>query len=157
RLSGASYEEIAERGGGILSTVRATRALSEDELVAAALPRVDALAREGVACVEIKSGYGLTWADGEKMLRVARRRSDLAPMEVSPTLLAAHCAPPEFVGRSDEYIEWIVEEMIPKTAELGLAEAVDAFCESIAFSPEQCDRVWSAARKHGLGVKGHVE
>jgi imidazolonepropionase len=159
RLSGVPYAEIARRGGGILSTVRATRAMDEDDLLAAAVPRLKALAAEGVTCVEIKSGYGLTTADELKLLRVARRlgTQDYIPIEVSPTLLAAHAIPPEFSGRADEYVTVITEEMIPAVVRDRQAEAVDVFCESIAFSPAQCDRVFAAARAHGLAVKGHVE
>jgi imidazolonepropionase len=157
RLSGVPYAEIARRGGGILSTVRATRATSEDELVAAAIPRLQALFAEGVTCVEIKSGYGLTTDDELKMLRVARRLGEQFPVEVSPTLLAAHAVPPEFIGRGEDYVSLIADEMIPATARRGLAEAVDVFCEHIAFSPAQCDRIFSAARQHGLAVKGHFE
>jgi imidazolonepropionase len=157
RLCGVPYAEIANRGGGILDTVRATRTLSEDELFDASFPRARALVGEGVACLEIKSGYGLTTADEWKMLRVAKRIGDALRVEVSPTLLAAHAVPPEFAGRTVDYVDLVVNEMIPQAAKLRLAEAVDAFCESIAFSVEQCDRVWSAARRHGLAVKGHVE
>jgi imidazolonepropionase len=160
RLAGVPYTEIARRGGGILSTVRATRALSEDELFRAALPRLGALIAEGVTCIEIKSGYGLTLEDELKMLRVARRLSHSDPflhVEVSPTLLAAHAVPPEFAGRADDYVSLIVDEMIPRVARERLAEAVDVFCESIAFTPAQCERIFSAARVHGLAVKGHVE
>ena len=157
RLAGVPYAEIARRGGGILSTVRATRAMTEDDLVAAALPRLQALVQEGVTCVEIKSGYGLTTDDELKMLRAARRLGKLAGVEVSATLLAAHAVPPEFAGRADDYVSLIVEEMIPSTAHHQLAEAVDVFCESIAFSVPQCDRIFAAAKKHNLGVKGHVE
>lgn len=157
RLSGVPYAEIARRDGGILSTVRATRAMTEDELVAAAVPRLRALLAEGVTCVEIKSGYGLTTADELKMLRAARRLGEQLPVEVSPTLLAAHAVPPEFAGRSDNYVVLIVEDMIPVAARGGLAETVDVFCETIAFSPAQCDRVFTAAEQHQLAVKGHVE
>jgi imidazolonepropionase len=157
RLSGVPYTEIAKRGGGILSTVRATRALSEEELLASALPRLHALAAEGVTCVEVKSGYGLTLADELKMLRVAQRLSEQVPIEISPTLLAAHAVPPEFAGRTDDYVSLIANEIIPAAASANLAEAVDVFCESIAFSVEQCDRIFAAARKHHLGIKGHVE
>jgi imidazolonepropionase len=157
RLSGVPYAEIARRGGGILSTVRATRALSEDELVARALPRLRALVAEGVTCVEIKSGYGLTAADELKLLRAARRVADVVGVEVSPTLLAAHVVPPEFAGRADDYVSLIVDELIPTVARDHLAEAIDVFCEGIAFSVAQSDRVWAAARAHGLAVKGHVE
>jgi imidazolonepropionase len=157
RLAGKPYTEIAKAGGGILSTMRATRAMTEDELLRAALPRLRALVAEGVTCVEIKSGYGLT-LDGElKMLRVARRLGEMLPIEVSPTLLAAHAVPSEFVGRADDYVSLIVNEIIPATAKEKLAEAVDVFCESIAFTPAQCDRIFAAAKSHGLAVKGHVE
>jgi imidazolonepropionase len=157
RLAGVPYAEIAKAGGGILSTVRATRAATENELVTAALPRLRALASEGVTCVEVKSGYGLTLADELKMLRVARRVGATLAVEVSPTLLAAHAVPPEFAGRADEYVALIVDEMIPAVARDKQAEAVDVFCESIAFSPDQCDRVFTAARANGLAAKGHVE
>lgn len=157
RLAGVPYAEIAKRGGGILSTVRATRALTEDQLVEAALPRLRALAAEGVTCVEIKSGYGLTLKDELKMLRAARRLATLVPVEVSPTLLAAHAVPPEFAGRADDYVALVCDAMIPAAAKEKLAEAVDVFCESIAFTPDQCERVFAAARKHHLQIKGHVE
>lgn len=157
RLSGIPYTEIARRGGGILSTVRATRAMTEDELVEAAVPRLHALASEGVTCVEIKSGYGLTLGDELKMLRAARRLGERVNVEVSPTLLAAHAVPPEYAGRADDYVTLIVDEIIPVVARENLAESVDVFCESIAFTPAQCDRIFAAATKHGLGVKGHVE
>ncbi|MCE9566738.1 MAG: imidazolonepropionase [Planctomycetes bacterium] len=157
RLAGATYAEIAKRGGGILSTMRALRAASEDELVAVALPRLRALAAEGVTCVEIKSGYGLTTADEPKTLRAAKRVAAEVGVEVSPTLLAAHVVPPEFAGRADDYVSLVCEEMIPAAAEEKLAEAVDVFCESIAFSPAQCERVFRSAKAHGLAIKGHVE
>jgi imidazolonepropionase len=157
RLGGVPYAEIARQGGGILSTVRVTRALSEDELVSASIPRLRALIEEGVTCVEIKSGYGLTMPDELKMLRVAHRLSELFPVEISPTLLAAHAVPPEFAGRPDDYVDLIIEQIIPTVAQERLAEAVDVFCETIAFSHEQCDRIFTAARAHGLAVKGHVE
>jgi len=157
RLAGASYAEIARQGGGILSTVRATRAATEQELMTAAQKRAQALAAEGVTCLEIKSGYGLTTNDELRMLRAAKRLAETVPLEITTTLLAAHAVPPEFDGRPDDYVDLVVKEMIPRAAELGLAEAVDAFCEAVAFSPKQCDRVWSAARSNGLAVKGHVE
>ena len=155
RLAGVSYSEIARRGGGILNTVKATRAASEDELLALALPRAKALAAEGVTCVEIKSGYGLTLADELKMLRVARRIGEQLPLDVSPTLLAAHVVPPEFSGRADDYIDHIIRDMLP--AAKGLAEAVDVFCEGLAFSAAQCERLFSAARSHGFAIKAHAE
>ncbi len=157
RLAGEPYTEIAKRGGGILSTVRATRAMTEDELQLAALPRLRALVAEGVTCVEIKSGYGLTLDDELKMLRVAKRVGEQLNVEVSPTLLAAHAVPPEFAGRADDYVSLIANEMIPTVAREQLAEAVDVFCESIAFAPVQCDRIFTAAKRHGLAIKGHVE
>ncbi len=157
RWSGVSYEEIARQGGGILATVRATRALGESELLAASLPRLQALAAEGVTTVEIKSGYGLTLGDELKMLRVARRLAEHVPVNVSTTLLAAHALPPEFAGRADDYVTHVCDEMIPAAAAEGLADAVDVFCERIAFSPAQCERVFAAAGRHGLPVKGHFE
>jgi imidazolonepropionase len=157
RLAGLPYAEIARRGGGILSTVRATRALSESELAESARPRLRALVNEGVGCVEIKSGYGLTLDDELKMLRAARRLGDEMQVDVQPTLLAAHAVPPEFAGRADDYVELIVNEMIPVVAREKLAEAVDVFCEAIAFSVEQCERIFAAAKRHGLAIKGHVE
>ncbi|WP_249383896.1 imidazolonepropionase [Chitinivorax sp. B] len=157
RLSGVPYAEIAKQGGGILSTVRATRALDEAGLIEASWPRVKALASEGVGCIEIKSGYGLTLADELKMLRVARRLGDLAQVEVSTTLLAAHAVPPEYAGRTDDYVTLICEEMIPAAAEAGLADAVDVFCEHIGFTRDQTERVFAVARQHGLAVKGHME
>jgi len=157
RLTGVTYADIAKRGGGILSTMKALRAATEDELVAAAIPRLRVLAAEGVMCVEIKSGYGLTTADELKMLRAARRVAAEVGIELSPTLLAAHVVPPEFTDRADDYVSLICDEMIPAVAREKLADAVDVFCESIAFSVAQCDRVFTAAKQHGLAVKGHVE
>lgn len=157
RLAGVPYTEIARRGGGILSTMRATRALSEDELFETALPRIRALVDEGVTCVEIKSGYGLTLDDELKMLRVAQRLGERANVEVSQTLLAAHAVPPEFAGRADDYVSFIVDEIIPAVARERLAEAVDVFCESIAFTPAQCARIFAAAKEFGIAIKGHVE
>ncbi|HJV24160.1 MAG TPA: imidazolonepropionase [Aromatoleum sp.] len=157
RLEGASYAEVAQAGGGILSTVRATREASEDELVAATLPRLEALVAEGVTTVEIKSGYGLTVADELKMLRAARRLAEIQPVRVVTTLLGAHALPPEFQDDSDGYIRLVCNEMIPSAAAEGLADAVDVFCEGIAFSPTQCERVFAAAARHGLRVKAHAE
>jgi imidazolonepropionase len=157
RLSGVPYAEIAKRGGGILSTVRATWTMTVGELFVAAAPRLQALMAEGVTCVEIKSGYGLTAIDELRMLEVARLLGQSFPVEVSPTLLAAHAVPPEFTGRADDYVSLIVDEMIPTVAREKLAKAVDVFCEPIAFSVEQCDRIFTAAKKHHLQVKGHVE
>ena len=157
RLEGVSYEEIARRGGGILSTVNATRAASEDELFAAARPRLEALMAEGVTTVEIKSGYGLTVSDELKMLRVARRLGEALPVRVITTLLGAHALPPEFKNDSDGYIRLVCEEMIPAAAADGLADAVDVFCEKIAFSVAQCEQVFAAAKEHGLALKAHAE
>ncbi|EWH02314.1 imidazolonepropionase [Halomonas sp. BC04] len=157
RLEGASYEEIARAGGGILSTVNATRAASEAELFDAARPRLEALMRDGVTTVEIKSGYGLTVADELKMLRVARRLGEALPVRVVTTLLGAHALPPEFKDDSDGYIDLVCEEMIPAAASEALADAVDVFCEKIAFSVAQCERVFAAAKAHGLPIKAHAE
>lgn len=157
RLEGVSYEEIARAGGGILSSVRATRAASEDQLIAASLPRLDALLADGVTTVEIKSGYGLTVADELKMLRVARRLGQLRPVRVTTTLLGAHALPPEYAGRADDYVSLVCEQMIPAAASERLADAVDVFCEGIGFSPAQCERIFQAARDHGLALKAHAE
>jgi len=157
RLDGASYEEIARAGGGILSTVRATRAASEDELVAAALSRLDALMSEGVTTVEIKSGYGLTVADEAKTLRAARRLGTLRSVSVLTTALGAHAIPPEFAGRSGDYIDHVIAEQLPALAAENLADAVDAFSEGIAFSHQEVDRLFTAARRMGLAVKLHAD
>jgi len=157
RLEGLSYAEIAKAGGGILSSVRATRAASESELIAASLPRLDALLADGVTTVEIKSGYGLTVADELKMLRVARRLGELRPVRVITTLLGAHALPPEYAGRADDYVSLVCDEMIPAAVAEGLADAVDVFCEGIGFSPAQCERIYRAAKVHGLAIKAHAE
>ena len=157
RLEGASYEEIARRGGGILSTVYATREASEQALFDAALPRLNALIEEGVTTVEIKSGYGLDVPSELKMLRVARRLGEALPVRVVTTLLGAHALPPEYENDSDGYIDLICNEMIPAAAAEGLADAVDVFCEKIAFSVAQCERVFNAAQAHGLPIKAHAE
>ncbi len=157
RLEGASYEEIARAGGGILSTMRATRAASEDELVASALPRLDALLGEGVGTIEIKSGYGLDLASELKMLRAARRLGEVRAVRVVTTFLGAHALPPEFAGNPDGYIDLVCGEMIPAIAAEGLADAVDGFCEGIGFSPAQIGRVFDAAKAHGLPIKLHAE
>ena len=156
RLNGASYEDIARAGGGIMSTVRATRAASEDELLAQSLPRVASLLAEGVTTIEIKSGYGLTLQDEAKMLRVARRIGRELPVSVATTFLGAHALPPEFAGRADDYVAEVCG-MIAPLAKEGLADAVDAFCERIGFSNEQTARVFDAARAQGLPVKLHAE
>ncbi|KZL22105.1 Imidazolonepropionase [Pseudovibrio axinellae] len=157
RLNGATYEEIARAGGGIRSTVAATRAASEDELLAYALPRVDALLREGVTLLEIKSGYGLDLDSELKMLRVARKIGTLRPVQVLTTFLGAHALPPEYEGRSDEYIDFVCDQVLPAVQSEGLADAVDAFCEGIAFSPAQVSRVFDRAQELGLPVKIHSE
>jgi imidazolonepropionase len=157
RLNGASYEEIANRGGGIMSTVRATRAASEDELLRQSLPRVRQLLSEGVTTLEIKSGYGLTLDAEAKMLRVARRLGELLPVRVVTTFLGAHALPPEFAGRADDYIDEVCQRMLPALAREGLVDAVDAFCERIGFSSSQTARVFQAARALGLPLKLHAE
>ncbi len=157
RLKGVPYEEIAKQGGGILSTVYATREATEDELYHLAVQRLEGLKRDGVTTIEIKSGYGLTLDDEIKMLNVAKRIATLPDMKVSTTLLAAHALPPEYHNRSDDYITLICDTMIPTVAEKKLADHVDVFCEGIGFSIEQCQRVFHAALKHGLGIKGHTE
>ncbi|HLY07076.1 MAG TPA: imidazolonepropionase [Rhizomicrobium sp.] len=157
RLKGATYEEIARAGGGILSTVAATRAASEDELVAFALARLDAILAEGATTVEIKSGYGLTLEDEARQLRVAKRLSRERNVGIVATFLGAHALPPEADGDSDAYIDRLCRQWIPTVAQEGLADAVDAFCESIAFSPAQVARVFEAASARGLGVKLHAD
>jgi imidazolonepropionase len=157
RLRGASYEQIARAGGGILSTVRAVRAASEEQLFAASAPRLAALMAEGVTTVEIKSGYGLTFEDEAKMLRVARALGRAFPVTVRTTLLAAHTLPPEYRGRADDYIEMIAAEWLPALAREGLVDAVDIFCESIAFSTAQAQRLFAAAHALGVPVKMHAE
>jgi len=157
RLAGASYEEIARAGGGIVSTMAATRAASEDGLVAQALPRLDALLAEGVTTIEVKSGYGLSLEHELKALRAARRLGEIRPVSVITTFLGAHALPPEFKDDADGYIDVVCQEMIPAVAAEGLADAVDAFCEGIGFTADQTRRVFEAARAHGLPVKLHAE
>ena len=157
RLRGASYEDIARAGGGIMSTVRATREASADALYAAALTRIEALAAEGVATVEIKSGYGLDIETELKMLAVARQLGEATPVNVCTTLLAAHTIPPEFKGKADAYITQICDELLPEVVSRRLADAVDAYCESIAFSPAQVARVFERATELGLPVKLHAD
>jgi imidazolonepropionase len=157
RLNGASYEDIARAGGGIMSTVRATRAASEDDLLRASLPRIRALLAEGVTTLEIKSGYGLDVESEAKMLRVARRVGALLPVTVHTTFLGAHALPPEYAGRPDAYVDMLCTEMLPALAAQGLVDAVDAFCERIGFSHDQTARVFDAARRLGLPVKLHAE
>ncbi|HLX29093.1 MAG TPA: imidazolonepropionase [Casimicrobiaceae bacterium] len=157
RLAGASYEEIAARGGGIVSTVRATREASEDGLFEASARRLQQFLDEGVCAIEIKSGYGLDLATERKQLRVARRLGAAFGVTVKTTFLGAHASPPEFAGRSDAYIDLVANEMLPALAEEGLVDAVDVFCERIAFSPSQTARVFDAAKRLGLPVKIHAE
>ncbi len=157
RLAGQSYEEIARAGGGILATVAATRAAGEDELVAAALPRLDALIAEGVTTIEIKSGYGLDLATEMRQLRAARRLSQLRAVAVSTTFLGAHALPPEAQGDKRAYIDRLCEEMLPQIARAGIADAVDAFMEGIAFSAEETARLFRAARALALPVKLHAD
>ncbi|MCC6927069.1 imidazolonepropionase [Novosphingobium sp.] len=157
RLEGASYEEIARAGGGIVSTMRATRAASVEQMVAAALLRLDQLLAEGLGTIEIKSGYGLELEAELNMLRAARRLGELRPVRVVTTFLGAHALPPEFAGNADGYIDAVCEEMLPAVAAEGLADAVDGFCEGIGFSPAQIERVFVTARGLGLPVKLHAE
>ena len=157
RLAGASYEEIARSGGGIVSTVAATRQASEDELFAASARRLRRLMAEGVTTVEIKSGYGLDLATEAKMLRVARRLGRELPVTVYTTFLGAHALPPEYRGRPDDYIELVCTGMLPELAAQGLVDAVDVFCENIAFSAAQSERLFQAAARLGLPVKMHAE
>ena len=156
RLQGASYEQIAREGGGIVSTVRATRALDEEALLAASLPRARALRADGVTTVEIKSGYGLDLDSERRMLRAARRLGDTLGLTVRTSYLAAHALPPEFAGRADDYITAVVDWLPTLHAE-GLVDAVDAFCEGIGFTPAQTARLFEAAHALGLPVKLHAD
>lgn len=157
RLEGASYEEIAKAGGGILSTVKATREADEESLLEAASIRLEKLLEEGVTTVEIKSGYGLDTETELKMLRVARRLGEQHAVTVRTTFLGAHALPPEFKDRADDYVGLVCNDMLPAVAEAGLADAVDAFCEGIAFSPDLTERVFQTATRHGLPVKLHAD
>ncbi len=157
RLHGASYEEVARAGGGIVSTVTATRRASEDDLVAAAMPFVDAMIAEGVAVIEIKSGYGLEQNTELRMLRAARRIGRLRPVLVRTSFLAAHAVPVEYMGRADAYIDQVCIPALHAAHAERLVDAVDGFCEGIAFSPAQIERVFQAARSLGLPVKLHAE
>jgi imidazolonepropionase len=157
RLAGASYEQIAREGGGILSTVRATRAASEDELTQSALKRLDALIAEGVGTVEVKSGYGLELDAERKSLTVARRLAKQRNVAIRATFLGAHALPPEFAGRREAYVAYVAETMIPTLANEGLIDAVDGFCETIAFTRDEIARVFAAARQAGLPVKLHAD
>ena len=157
RLAGATYEEIARAGGGIASTVAATRTLDEAGLIATALPRLDALIAEGATTVEIKSGYGLSLQHERLTLQAARRLGEFRPVSIRTTFLGAHALPPEFAGQADAYIDLICREMIPALAAEGLIDAVDAFCEGIGFTSAQTRRVFETAKAHGLPVKLHAE
>ena len=157
RLAGASYEEIARAGGGIVSTVRATREASEEELLAAAAPRLEQLLADGVTAIEIKSGYGLELAAERRQLRVARALGERYGVTVRTTFLGAHALPPEFAGRADDYIAQVCDHMLPALADEGLVDAVDAFCERIGFTLAQTERVFQAAERLGLPVKLHAE
>lgn len=157
RLEGASYEEIARAGGGIVSSVKSTNSLSEDELVAQSLPRLDTLLAEGISTVEIKSGYGLNIETELKMLRVARRLGTLRPVRIRTSYLAAHAVPPEYRGRADDYISEVVLPGLDAAHAEGLVDAVDGFCEGIAFSPAQIMRVFDRAKALGIPVKLHAE
>jgi len=157
RQSGASYEDIARAGGGIMSTVRATREASADELYATALPRVQALAAEGVGTIEIKSGYGLSIESELKMLSVARQLGAASDVTIRTTLLAAHTIPPEYKDKADDYIDLICDELLPEVVAGGLADAVDAYCESIAFNSDQVARLFERATELGLPVKLHAD
>lgn len=157
RLNGVPYEEIAKQGGGILSTVHATRAATEEQLIELALPRLDGLLASGITSIEVKSGYGLTLDDEIKMLRAAKALEQERKVKITTTLLAAHALPPEFKDRADDYIQHVCDDIIPLVAEEKLATSVDVFCESIGFNLAQTERVFEAAKKHGLHVKGHTE
>jgi imidazolonepropionase len=157
RAAGATYEEIARSGGGILSTVRATRAASEDDLFEASLNRARRFVAEGVTTLEIKSGYGLDLNTETKMLRVARRIGEALGIRVVTTFLGAHAIPPEFAGRQDEYVDHLCTVMLPAIVEEKLADAVDVFCERIAFTPEQTRRVFERARSFGMKLRLHAD
>jgi imidazolonepropionase len=157
RLEGASYEEVARAGGGIVSTVTATRGATEDDLLAQALPRLDVLLAEGVAAIEVKSGYGLDIETELRMLRVARRLGAERPVRVRTSFLGAHAVPEEYKGRPDDYLDQVCLPALRAAHEAGLADAVDGFCENIAFSPAQIERVFAEARRLGLPVKLHAE
>ena len=157
RLAGATYEEVAKAGGGIVSSVKATRAASEDELFAQAVPRLQALLAEGVCAIEIKSGYGLALEHERKQLRVARRLGEAFGVTVRTTFLGAHALPPEYAGRSQAYVDLVCNEMLPVLAAEGLVDAVDVFCERIAFTLAETEQVFQAAQKLGIPVKLHAE
>ncbi len=157
RLAGATYEEIARAGGGILSTVRATRAASENDLVRSALKRLDALIAEGIGTVEVKSGYGLELNAERTSLRAVRRLAEQRNVTIRATFLGAHALPPEFLNKREAYVAHVADTMIPTLADEGLIDAVDGFCERIAFTPEEVARVFIAAKRAGLSVKLHAD
>lgn len=157
RLDGVAYEEIARAGGGIVSTVNATRAATSSDMVSDALRRLDVLIAEGVTTIEVKSGYGLELGTELKMLRAARSLADKRPVRISTTFLGAHALPPEYCGDADAYVKILCDEWLPEVARLGLADAVDAFCERIAFSRAQVARIFESARVLGLPMKIHAE
>jgi imidazolonepropionase len=157
RIGGATYQQIAAAGGGILHTVALTRAASEDELVSEARKHLDWMLRAGTTTAEAKSGYGLERATELRMLRVLARLDAEGPVRIVPTLLAAHCVPPEFAGRREEYVRWIAEELIPEVAAAGLAKYCDAFCDDHAFTVEESRTVLTAARRQGLRLRVHAE
>ncbi|MEZ5757862.1 MAG: imidazolonepropionase [Emcibacteraceae bacterium] len=157
RLNGATYEEIAKAGGGILSTVMATRAATEDELVSNALKRLRHLEKDGVTTIEVKSGYGLDVENELKMLRAAKKLDEISHADVVATFLGAHAMPPEYSDNRDGYIDLIIKDMLPKVAEEKLAIAVDGFLENIGFTYSEMDRIFGAAKKHGFNLKLHAE
>lgn len=157
RQNGVSYQQISAEGGGINSTVRATRETSEDELYRLSFERLQSLLAEGVGLVEIKSGYGLNLADEAKMLRVAQRLQESGTVAVSRTLLAAHAVPPEFKGRADDYLEMVIQEILPILWQEKAFDCVDVFCENVGFSAAQTERLFQAAQALGVPVKGHTE
>ncbi|HEV2007815.1 MAG TPA: imidazolonepropionase, partial [Burkholderiales bacterium] len=157
RLGGATYEDIARAGGGIVSTVRKTRAASDAELTTTATARLERLTAEGVTTIEIKSGYGLDMSTEIRMLRVARALGETVPVTVKTTFLGAHAVPEEYKGCPDAYIDFVAGEVLPEAARAGLIDAVDAFCEVIGFTPAQTMRVFDAAKSHGLPVKLHAD
>jgi len=157
RLLGVNYSDIAKQGGGIRSTVKATRAASHEQLLQSAIARAKRLAAEGVTCIEIKSGYGLDLDTEIKMLKVAKELEQHVDLSVVTTYLGAHAVPAEFHGKADDYIDFVCNEVMPQIAQQGLASAVDVFCEGIGFSPMQCEKVYVAAKQQGLRIKAHVE
>ncbi|RWB00363.1 imidazolonepropionase [Mesorhizobium sp.] len=157
RLAGATYEEVTRAGGGIVSSVKALRAASQQELVAQSLPRLDALIAEGLTTIEVKSGYGLDLENEKKSLRAARLLGKNRPVTVTTSFLGAHALPPEAKGDKDAFIDLVANEILPAVTAEGLADAVDGFCEGLAFSPEQISRVFDAAKAAGLPVKLHAD